>query len=601
VNAFVARLATVSFFALWICASAAGAEARAWLDRNSMHMGETVTLNVEISGDSSAGQPDLATLGNDFDMLGTQSSSSVSIVNGQTSSKLLWAVGLQPRHAGNLGIPSFTVGGAKTEPLALNVLPAASGAVGKAGDDLFVQAEALPRSPYVQQAVRLTVKLYYALSLIDGNLDDPKVEGLVVRKLGQDGNYTADLNGRRYRVVERHYAASAENSGTLDLPPIVFRGRGLDPGDMNSFFSRGRSVTAQSEPIALDVRARPSASGGDMWLPAQSLTLTAEGAGADATAHVGEPLTLTVRLKAQGLAFEQLPELKLPKIDGAEIYPDKETTQNRDDGNWIYGQRERKFAIVPSRAGKLALPALSIAWWDTAHDRAEVSSVPAQTIDVLPALASAAAPQPARPALAPPADAQATQAPPAVALATPSAGDADRWRLFACAAFGLWLLTILVAVIAWLRLRRRAARASMAMRNAQQSGTGSYELRSACARGDLQAAARVLLRRARRDRPALRNLGELAREVSDAKQAAMLGELERALYGDAKNADPALSRRIGDAFASGADARGAARSPAAAVSVRTRTAALIRSPGRCVRTANDHVNRHHSRDGTPAA
>jgi hypothetical protein len=552
VNAFVARLAVaLGFTALWICGTAAGAEARAWLDRNSMHMGETVTLNVESSGDSSASQPDFAALRDDFDLLGTQSSSSVSIVNGQTSSKLLWAIGLQPKHAGNLTIPAFAVGGAKTVPLTLNVLAAASGAVGKAGDDLFVQAEAVPRSPYVQQEVRLTVKLYYALSLIDGNLDDPKADGLVVRKLGQDANYTADLDGRRYRVVERHYAASAENSGTLDLPPIVFRGRGLDPGDMNSFFSRGRSVSAQSDPIALDVRARPPASGGDMWLPAQSLTLTVEGAAADTSAHVGEPLTLTVRLKAQGLAFEQLPELKLPTIDGAEIYPDKETTQNRDDGNWIYGQRERKFAIVPSRAGKLALPELSIAWWDTAHNRAEVSSVPAQTIDVLPALAGAA-PEPARPAVAQPAEPTAAQqAPPAVALTTTSDVDANRWRILASAVLALWLLTIVAGVIAWRQFRRRAARESAAQAKAPQPGAGSYELRSACARGDLNAAARVLLRRARRERPALRNLGELAREVSDAKQSAMLGELERALYGDAASADPALARRIGDAFASG--------------------------------------------------
>ena len=552
-NAFVARLAVaLGFAALWICGSAAGAEARAWLDRNSMHMGETVTRNVESSGDSSATQPDFAALGDDFDLLGTQSSSSISIVNGQSSSKLLWAVGLQPKHAGNLTIPAFTVGGAKTAPLTLNVLAAATGAVGKAGDDLFVQAEAVPRSPYVQQEVRLTVKLYYALSLIDGNLDDPKADGLVVRKLGQDSNYTADLGGRRYRVVERHYAASAENSGTLDLPPIVFRGRGLDPGDMNSFFSRGRSVSAQSDPIALDVRTRPPASGGDMWLPAQSLTLTAEGAGTDAGARVGEPLTLTVHLKAQGLAFEQLPELKLPKIDGAEVYPDKETTQNRDDGSWIYGQRERKFAIVPTRAGKLVLPELSIAWWDVAHDRAEVSTVPAQTVDVLPA-AAGAAPEPARPAVTQPVGPTAAPAPPAVALTTTFDVDASRWRAIAGAALALWLLTIVAGIIAWRQFRRRAAResAAQAQAKASQPGAGSYELRSACARGDLNAAARVLLRRARRDRPALRNLGELAREVSDPKQSAVLGELERALYGDAAGADPALARRIGDAFASG--------------------------------------------------
>src|SRR5262249_20851045 len=197
---------------------------------------------------------------------------------------------LQPKHAGTFTIPSFAVGSARTEPLKLTVLPAPAGAIGKAGDDLFVQVDALPRQPYVQQEIRLTVKLYYAMSLIDGNLDDPGPEVRVVRTCGKESIYAAGVAGRRYRVVERHYAVSAENSGALALPPIVFRGRGLDPGDVNSFFSRGRSVSAQSEPIALDVRARPPASGSDVWLPAQSLTLSVDGIDPGKPARAGEPL-----------------------------------------------------------------------------------------------------------------------------------------------------------------------------------------------------------------------------------------------------------------------------------------------------------------------
>ena len=250
-NARSLRIAgLLGFVALWICESVAAApEARAWLDRNSMHIGETVTLNVEVSGDSGAKQPDFAALQNDFEMLGTQSQTSMSIVNGASNSKLLWAVGLQPRRAGALTIPAFTIGAATTQPITLNVLPAQAGAVGKAGDDVFVDVEAAPRSPYVQQEVRLTVKLFYALNLTDGNLDDPKVEGLVVRKLGQDSNYTAEVDRRRYRVVERHYAISAEKSGALEIPAIAFRGHAFGPGDLNSFFSRGQGISAQSEAI----------------------------------------------------------------------------------------------------------------------------------------------------------------------------------------------------------------------------------------------------------------------------------------------------------------------------------------------------------------
>ena len=538
--------------ALWICGTAAAApEARAWLDRNSMHMGETVTLNVEVSGDSGAKQPDFSMLQNDFELLGTQSQTSMSILNGESNSKLLWAVGLQPKHAGTLTIPAFAIGNAKTQALTLNVRPAQAGAVGKTGDDVFVDAEAMPRSPYVQQEVRLTVKLFYALNLTDGNLDDPKVEGLVVRKLGQDSNYTAEVDHRRYRVVERHYAISAENSGTLEIPAIAFRGHAFGPGDLNSFFSRGQGIAAQSEPIMLDVRARPPESGTDVWLPAQSLTLSAEGIDANSSVHVGEPLTLTLRLKAQGLGFEQLPELKLAKIDGADVYPDKETTQNRDDGSWQYGTRERKFAIVPSRAGTLDIPAISIAWWDTAHDRAATSEVAGLKISVQPAPGSGA-PEPAKPVVSRPSNAPA--AAPALAPITATSDlELREWRLLAFAAIALWVATVVAAGIAWLLYRRRARLRAMALQEQPAPrAAGGNEFRAACTRGDLPGAARALLVWARRERPALRNLGELARAVSDTNQSVLIAELERALYAGAKSAaDASLATRLINAFKPG--------------------------------------------------
>ena len=74
--------------------------------------------------------------------------------------------------------------------------------------------------------------------------------------------------------------------------------------------------------------------------------------------------------------------MNLPKIDGADIYPDKASTQNRDAGDAITGERERKFAIVPNRPGRLTIPSIGIAWWDVVHDRAETASVPDVTLDV---------------------------------------------------------------------------------------------------------------------------------------------------------------------------------------------------------------------------
>lgn len=525
------------------------AQVRAWLDRNSMQLGETATLNVEVSGNATATRPDFGALQQDFNLLGTESSTSMNIVNGQATSKLLWAVGLEPKRAGTFTIPALTVAGAQTQPITLTVVPA-SAASAKAGDDLFLDVSVEPKSPYVQQQVRVTVKLYFALNLTDGNLEDPHGDGLNARKLGQDASYTAEVDGRRYRVLERHYALTAEKSGAATLVPIVFRGHAVDPNDVNSFFSRGRSVTAQAAGATLDVRPRPAGSGTDAWLPAQSLTLTADGIDANSPAHVGEPLTLTLHLKAQGLGFEQLPELKLPHIDGADVYPDKETTINRDDGAWQYGERTRKFAIVPNRGGTLKIPPLSLAWWDTAHDRAASADLPAISFGVTGAAGAAAA-----------GAAKSTSIQSAVSSPSslPVASMSDRnigppWRTLALAACALWLLTIAAwAVSTWMRRRGRGGGESGSGPAARGDGRARAAFVAACKRDDAAAMAHALIAWARDEGCNARTLGELAAAVGEAQRAA-LSELERRLYAAGSGAFDggriAAAFRNGFAFAS---------------------------------------------------
>ena len=531
------------------CASAHASEVRAWLDRNSMQLGETVTLNVEVSGDTHVAQPDFNALRQDFDLLGTQSSSSVNIVNGQTSSKLLWAVGLQPKRAGALAIPALDVAGQHTQALTLNVQPASASAGGKAGDDVYIEVVAEPRSPYVQQQVQFTVKLYFALNFSDGGLDDPQADGLAVHKLGQDAYYAADVGGRRYRVWERRYALVPERSGTLSLPPIAFRGHAIDPADVNSFFNRGRAVSARSEAIGFDVRPRPAASGTEAWLPARAVTLTADGIDARSVARVGEPLTFTLHLKAQGLGFEQLPDLKLPQIDGADIYPDKTTTQNHDDGDWLYGERQRKFAIVPNRPGNLTLPSISLQWWDTAHDRAETADAPPLALEVEPA-ANSGSPVPdnaGRPTDSTTKNEENVPALGSMAMPGSAEAEAQMWRRWTFTALGLWTLTLL-AMVLWLAMHRRRQVDSV---TSSEPPTGDLRaaFRDAVKQRNWGTSARSLLAWAQASGAEVRNLGELRRRVRDDVQAAAIGDLDRACYGSSAAED--LQDRLIKAFSRG--------------------------------------------------
>lgn len=523
---------------------------RAWLDRDTARMGESVTLNVEADARLSA-EPDFSALDADFNRVGTQSSQQVSMVNGQTTSKTLWAVGLEPRREGTLAIPAISVGTASTQPLTLTVLAQPTGAQGKVGDDVFLQSSADPINPYVQQQVRYSVKLYYSFDLSDGNLGEPNVQGLVARRTGQDKRYVASLGSQRYNVIERNYALTPEQSGTLTIPAIEFRGSAIDARDPGSFFNRGRVVTARSDAISLNVAAKPATWGNDPWLPAAELNLT-EDSQFPTEVHVGDALTRSVRLQAKGLAYEQLPDPEFPSMAGVDIYPDKSQTSTRDDGSWIYGERERKFAFVPNKAGTITLPALSIRWFNTATKQAETATLPERAINVLPATGTPTA-APAQPtasgAASSPTDSPAaiSNAPVIGTLGSGSSAGDGRWRWTALIAIALWLLTMALWFLSARRRRSDVIEAATPPNKA--AAVSRAEFQRSCALGDLAGAERGLIGWGRADNAHINNLDTLAKAVYSDEQRTVLRELQRTRYSGA--VVDGLAQRLQIAFKDG--------------------------------------------------
>lgn len=520
---------------------AQAADVRAWLDRETVQLGETVALNIEATG-TGASAPSFDALKNDFEVMDPSSSSSVNIVNGQATAKQLWGVSLQPRRVGRLTVPALSVAGATTQPLTVNVTAAPAAASGN--EEIMVELSADPLTPYVQQQVSLTVKVYVAVNLSDYELEPLQAQGLVIQKLGQGRAYDAERGGRRFRVLEQRYAGLPEKSGVIELPPLKFRGRAISGNDPSAmFFGRGRVVSTQSQGVTLDVKPRPPQSGDGPWLPAQSLELSAAGIDATAGGRVGEPLTLTLTARAQGLGFEQIPELALPVIDGAEIYPDKPTTRTRDNGTWIFGERSRKFAIVPTRPGTLHIPAITLDWWDTAKDQPASVIVPAQDIVIAPGAAGAAVPAVALPAAT---DTPAATSPAPAATAS-AAGD-GLWRTLALASFALWLASAVVALWWW---RSRVARvATPARTNDVPATLGSRGAFARAANGaDARTCARALLRWAQAEGIRVRHLGELAEQLDSPAQRDAIDALQRASY--AADGAGAVPPQVAAAFASG--------------------------------------------------
>jgi hypothetical protein len=494
------------------------------LDRSTIGLGETVTLNIEV-GDQSADEPDLSPLSADFTILGTSTNHSLSIVNGRREAHTILGVALRPRREGHLTIPALLIGGQQTQPVSLEVATSSDNNASAADRPVVLEGKAEPTQAYVGQQIDYTLRLYFAVNLADGQLGDPAAEGAEVRRVGQDANYQSMRGGRRFNVIERHYAIFPQRAGSLDIQPPTFQGTAVDPTDAGSFFGAGAPVSAVAERLHVSVRERPAAAPDAAWIPARELKLSLEGLPADGKGRVGQPMTLTMRLDAVGMPFEALPALSLPKIDGADVYPDKAVTGGGTSGAWVTGRRQQGFAVVPTRSGMLHIPETTLHWWNVVTDKAEVATLPARDIEVAAGVGTAPTPTPGAP-VSPAAAVSATAAPSPAAGSMPMAP----WRWLFIAVVVLWIAT----VAAWVLFGRRRRVASVA------APTASEPVRERPAReaflsstsADPATRDRLLLAWARTVRPTLRSTAALSDALAAEDQRAAIAMLQRARFGD---------------------------------------------------------------------
>lgn len=510
----------------------AHAQARAWFDRDRIGADETATLNIETT--QLTGAPEYAPLMRDFSLSGHTSSRRVESVNGSTRTRTLYAVALQPRREGVIGIPSLRVGKQTTPPLTLTVTPAST-TPARAGGVVFIESEVDDRSPYVQQAVGFTVRLYYAVPLISGQLDQAVPEGASLQRVGEDLKYVREIGGRRYEVVERHYLLVPERSGPLAIPGARFSGQGVG-GFFDEMFGDGRrALNAAAAPEQLQVQAAP-VSASQPWLPLRELRLRYAATPQRATA--GQAATVVLEAIADGASAAQLPELQLDPGNAAQVFPEPaQVDETLVDGR-PRTRVTRRFSVVPARAGTLRIEGPRLGWWDVQAGQARTATLPALSIDVAPGSGSFSAP--------------------AVTAAADPVAPGDDGRIvipgiqgrvlpWAAAAAGFALLWF--ATLWWGLHRRPAAAPSSAVAPGDAAAAAQRRhasLKRALDTGDFGEIVEAL--GAMADPPA-RHVDELRQRLADPVQREALDALERARWADGDG--PAAREALRAAFRSG--------------------------------------------------
>jgi hypothetical protein len=518
------------------------AQPRVWLDRDRIAYDETVTLSMEVDMRSTSDMPNLAELTRDFRIVDQRIEQNMALVNGDVSLKITMQMVLSPLRQGRIDIPSLWVGRDATAPLRLIVLPPRNPVVvdeqppaaATNGRPVFIEAGIDSTTPYVQQNVGYTVRLFYEMGvLIDGRLDQEPPAGASLQKIGDDLQRAVSLGGRDYNVVERHYLLIPERSGSMTLPPPHFIGRGMGLFDVHR-----QDLNIFGASNALQVKSIPTAAP-QPWLPLRGLRMRY--VESPQSLRVGKSAVVTVEVVAQGGVTAQMPALMVQAGSNAQVFPDPAQMDDRFVQDRPQATIVRRFSILPIREGTLRIIAPRIDWWDAQAGVARTASLPDLTLRVAPGeMATAAAP--------------ATGDGDTVANDGAAGGwrawiPDGPWRWAGLALVFLWLAAL---VLGWRLWSLRAKAAPVTAQQGDQRpggpspGSDPEALILALTRGDLRTIAQALCNAAS---PVATDLDAVRARLADPAQRAAVDALQRARWGDSDTGPTLASVRA--AFASG--------------------------------------------------
>ncbi|MDC9728326.1 MAG: BatD family protein [Methyloprofundus sp.] len=386
--AYKVLFALVCLFSFGLSSFVYAADIKVQIDRNPVNIQESFQI-IFTANESPDDDPDFSPLNKDFEILNQTEQQSTKIVNWKRTKSIQWILTVMPKQAGSIIIPAIHFGEDTSLVTAIVVTEAQQQANANINEELFLQASVNTDTPYIQEQVTYTLKLFRKVNISQASLSEPVLNDAVIVRLGEDKNYNTKYNGENYVVLERDYAIFPQKSGAMTIAPLVLTAGIIVNNNQtryNSFFSRQstRNKRVSSNSIQLNVQAKPASQTGSIWLPAEQVYIQEKWSIDPQNITLGEPVTRTISLFVKGVTAGALPELQtqtLPKQIKA--YPDQPLVKESPQGKVLVALREEKIALIASEIGTYTLPAIEIPWWNTTTQTQEMAVIPEKQLIVV--------------------------------------------------------------------------------------------------------------------------------------------------------------------------------------------------------------------------
>lgn len=184
-------------------------------------------------------------------------------------------------------------------------------------------------------------------------------------------------DGQTFFGLRFVYLITPNEAQRYDIPALSIR---VTTGPDN------QQLTVQSQPVSFSATLPAGVSAGQQLLVAQGLTLSQTIEKSATALQVGDSITRTLTLQANGVQSMRLPAPALTEVEGLKRYLNAAQISTLDDGrgNVSGGQRIDSVTYVVERAGNYSLPPITLQWWDSSASQMRSSEVPAVTFSAKP-------------------------------------------------------------------------------------------------------------------------------------------------------------------------------------------------------------------------
>lgn len=350
-------------------------EFAAEVSSTSITMGESIELTLTVTGDHDE-EPQLPEI-DGLEVMGRGTSTNISIINGNYTKSKNYSYSLIPLKEGRFVIPSLTlkVDGEqlKTLPVHFKVLKleeAPSSQYGNTTATIFIRQELSNASPYINEPIIVTNKIYYRVQMEQSEDISTKSSDFRVQEVEGESKGREIINGMQYETIAVKRVVTALSSGEKVIPAFRLKTVIIKPSPRRrsndpfwDFFGGQSGKRVQKIVVSpvkkINVKPLPPLDGGRSFsglVGEFSLSPTLS----HSSLKQGETATLTIKLSGNGSLYG----MKKPKLSldpTMKVYADKPTGEDKVSGtHGVQGSKIFKYALVPTSPGKFDLGVFKI-------------------------------------------------------------------------------------------------------------------------------------------------------------------------------------------------------------------------------------------------